>query len=108
MQSVCARFDHWIDYPLPEVTPPPVPSESLTVLGTQAAVLFLVSVAQVYVALQRERRIWMQANGLTRVYMLGHMREDPSWGVLPGVDPNLMVGVGGMLGLWDRVGYSRY
>ncbi|KFH46208.1 hypothetical protein ACRE_029620 [Hapsidospora chrysogenum ATCC 11550] len=106
IQSVCARFDHWIDFPLPKVKPWALRSESLRVLGTQAAVLVLVSVAQVYVALQRERRIWMQANGVTRVYMLGHMREDPSWGVLPGVDPNLMVG--GMLGLWDRVGYSRY
>ena len=45
-----------------------------------------------YIPCQRERWIWMETNGLTRMYMLRYVREDPSW-VLTGADPNLMVGV---------------
>ena len=46
---------------------------------------------QVYMASQRERNIWFEANGLTRKYMLERSRSESRW-LIYGVDGNLMVG----------------
>ncbi|RSL77436.1 hypothetical protein CEP51_009072 [Fusarium floridanum] len=46
---------------------------------------------QVYMACQRERAIWFEANGLTRKYMLESSRVQRSW-LFFGVDGDLVVG----------------
>ncbi|KAL6858030.1 hypothetical protein ACO1O0_005477 [Amphichorda felina] len=94
VQSVCARFEHWIEHPLPRMAVSRVSWESRIILAIQLWLGASFLVGQIYVALQRERAVWMDANRDTRIYLLEYMREDPSWKWLPGVDPNLMFGWG--------------
>ena len=94
VQSVCARFEHWIEHPLPEMAVSRVSWESRIILAMQLWLGASFLVGQIYVALQRERAVWMDANRDTRIYLLEYMHEDPSWKWLPGVDPNLMFGWG--------------
>ena len=41
-------------------------------------------------ALTRERDMWLQSNGLTRIYLIDYLQQDPSSMFLPGVDLRLL------------------
>ena len=94
VQSACARLEYWIEHPLSKVSVSCVSREARVVLVVQAWMVASLVVIQVYIALQRERAVWMDANSDTRIYLLEYMHKDPSWKWLPGVDPNLMFGWG--------------
>ncbi|KAL2689585.1 hypothetical protein Neosp_003643 [[Neocosmospora] mangrovei] len=68
---------------------PKVPSLECFILVIYYCSAFLTF--QVYMATQRERQIWFEANGLTRKYMLERSRSESPW-LIYGVDGNLMVG----------------
>ncbi|KAH6981877.1 hypothetical protein BKA56DRAFT_356320 [Ilyonectria sp. MPI-CAGE-AT-0026] len=68
--------------------PPPFPWEGMI---TVAYHLQLAATLEVYVASQRQRDIWMSANGLTRDYMIQSHREPPAWMFIPGVDEDLIL-----------------
>ncbi|KAM5346538.1 hypothetical protein ACJ41O_009543 [Fusarium nematophilum] len=53
----------------------------------------IFTTAQVYVACQREKHIWFEANGLTRRYMLDRYRTEASWLKMPVIDGNLVYGL---------------
>lgn len=68
---------------------PLMPSSSLRSL---LASVFLFAVFQVYISASRERQIWLQANGLTRKYMLKTYASRRSWMLIPDVDGDLTWG----------------
>ncbi|RSL56858.1 hypothetical protein CEP54_008598 [Fusarium duplospermum] len=73
--------------PVPSFPQRPSP-ECFIVVMYHCAVLMTI---QVYIACQRERAIWFEANGLTRKYMLESSRVQRSWFIF-GVDGDLVVG----------------
>lgn len=73
--------------PTPRFPKPPSPACFVVVMYYCAAFLTF----QVYMASSRERKIWYEANGLTRKYMLERSRSESRW-LIFGVDGNLMVG----------------
>ncbi|KAI8682910.1 hypothetical protein LRP88_05123 [Fusarium phalaenopsidis] len=68
---------------------PKLPSPGCFIVVMYYCAAFLTF--QVYMASQRERNIWFEANGLTRKYMLERSRSESRW-LIYGVDGNLMVG----------------
>ncbi|KAJ4194131.1 hypothetical protein NW755_002893 [Fusarium falciforme] len=68
---------------------PKLPSPACFIVVMYYCVAFLTF--QVYMASQRERNIWFEANGLTRKYMLERSRSESRW-LIYGVDGNLVVG----------------
>lgn len=76
------------DIQMEPFNPPPFPWEGML---TVAYHLQLAATLEVYVASQRQRDIWMSANGLTRDYMIQSHREPPAWMFIPGVDEDLIL-----------------
>ncbi|KAH7271416.1 hypothetical protein B0J15DRAFT_215392 [Fusarium solani] len=68
---------------------PKLPSPGCFIVVMYYCAAFLTF--QVYMASQRERNIWFEANGLTRKYMLERSRSESRW-LIYGVDGNLVVG----------------
>lgn len=77
-------WDSWQPTPVP---PRPLPTEALGRVLRQA-VIFLSM--QTYISCHQQRRIWLDANTLTRTYLVKQFREGTTWWWLPGVDPDLM------------------
>ncbi|EEU47340.1 uncharacterized protein NECHADRAFT_77671 [Fusarium vanettenii 77-13-4] len=73
----------------PAPTLPKLPSPECFIVVMYYCSAFLTF--QVYMATQRERQIWFEANGLTRKYMLERSRGESLW-LIYGVDGNLIVG----------------
>ncbi|KAI6778108.1 uncharacterized protein J7T54_001528 [Emericellopsis cladophorae] len=70
--------------------PPALDLTALSTVLTHMSILVFAFQVQIWLALRRERNIWLGANRDTREYLLDVIREDPSWWWLPGVDPTLM------------------
>ena len=64
----------------------------LFVFGLLRPALLLLTM-QIYIAVVRERSVWLQASGLTRPYLIGYAHTDPSRWFMPGVDLGFMSGV---------------
>lgn len=76
------------DIQMEPFNPPAFPWDGMM---TVAYHLQLAATLEVYVASQRQRDIWMSANGLTRNYMIQSHREPPAWMFIPGVDEDLIL-----------------
>ncbi|UPK91268.1 hypothetical protein LCI18_002203 [Fusarium solani-melongenae] len=84
--------------PAPRFPKPPSPACFIVVMNYCAVFLTF----QVYMATQRERNIWFEANGLTRKYMLERSRSESRW-LIYGVDGNLMVGRKDIVGFFKMI-----
>ncbi|PNY26528.1 Uncharacterized protein TCAP_03548 [Tolypocladium capitatum] len=77
-------WDSWQPTPEP---PRHLPTEALGHVLRQVVIFLSV---HTYISCHRQRKIWLDANALTRTYLVKQFREGPGWWWLPGVDPDLM------------------
>ncbi|KAI5464541.1 hypothetical protein BGZ63DRAFT_401474 [Mariannaea sp. PMI_226] len=70
---------------------------AVVMAGITLYLVFVIATLQVWNSCRRQQRIWFEANGLTREYMLKRFRAGDTWLGGWGIDPDLFYSAGEVL-----------